>query len=157
MMFITSPTSLADHQEDFTPMTQGFFNHQNFILMLPQRTDPDYAGNVVSNCSFSKFFSPGIRLGWMEAPYKVRKLLHSSGVALSGGGFNHVMSMIMNSVISLGHLDEIVEENRAVLKVTKNKSISLELFIFGLVSDGGSDENSLGRTAKGSAHLSAIG
>lgn len=61
----------------------------------------------------------------MEAPYKVRKVLHASGVAMSGGGFNHAMSMIMNSVISLGHLDEIVKENRIVLKVMKNKNISL--------------------------------
>ena len=60
----------------------------------------------------------------MEAPYKVRKSLHTSGVAKSGGGFNHVMSMIMNSVISLGDLDEIVEENRAAVKVVKNKNIS---------------------------------
>ena len=124
-MSTTSPTSLINRQEDFIPMTQGFFNHQNFILTLSQRTDPDYKGNVVSNCSFSKFFSPGIRLGWMEAPYKVRKVLHASGVAMSGGGFNHAMSMIMNSVISLGHLDEIVKENRIVLKVMKNKNISL--------------------------------
>lgn len=74
-------------------------------------------GNVVSNCSFSKIFSPGIRLGWIEAPCKVVKLLHTSGVAMSGGGFNHLMSLIMNSVISLGYLDDIVVENRAIVKV----------------------------------------
>ena len=74
-------------------------------------------GNVISNCSFSKIFSPGIRLGWMEASYRVIYLLHASGVAVSGGGFNHLMSMIMNSAILLGHLDTIVEENRAVVKV----------------------------------------
>lgn len=78
-------------------------------------------GNVVSNCSFSKFFSPGIRLGWIEAPCKVLHLLQTSGIAVSGGGFNHVMSMIMNSVISLGYLDKIVEENRATVKVTYNE------------------------------------
>ena len=74
-------------------------------------------GNVVSNCTFSKIFSPGMRLGWIEASYKVLYLLHTSGVATSGGGFNHLMSMIMNSVISLGYLDKIVEENRATVKV----------------------------------------
>ena len=74
-------------------------------------------GNVVSNCSFSKIFSPGMRLGWIEAPLKVLRLLLASGVAVSGGGFNHLMSMIMNSAILLGHLDKIVEENRAIVKV----------------------------------------
>ena len=53
----------------------------------------------------------------MEASYRVIYLLHASGVAVSGGGFNHLMSMIMNSAILLGHLDTIVEENRAVVKV----------------------------------------
>ena len=74
-------------------------------------------GNVVSNCSFSKIFSPGIRLGWIEASNKVQYLLHTCGVAMSGGGFNHLMSMIMNSAILLGDLDTIVEENRATVKV----------------------------------------
>lgn len=71
----------------------------------------------MSNCSFSKIFSPGIRLGWIEASSKVQYLLHTSGVAASGGSFNHLMSMIMNSAILLGHLDTIVEENRATVKV----------------------------------------
>ena len=74
-------------------------------------------GNVVSNCSFSKIFSPGIRLGWMEASGRIHYLLHTCGVAASGGGFNHLMSMIMNSAILLGHLDTIMEENRATVKV----------------------------------------
>ena len=44
-------------------------------------------------------------------------ILTHSGIALSGGGFNHVMSIVMNSAILLGYVDETVEENRAILKV----------------------------------------
>jgi len=45
------------------------------MFILLQRTDPEYMGNVISNGSFSKIFSPGIRLGWIEGPYKVLKLI----------------------------------------------------------------------------------
>lgn len=99
-------------------------------LLLTQRTDPEYTGSVVSNCSFSKIFSPGIRLGWIEAPYRVLNLLLSSGIATSGGGFNHAMSMIMNSAISLGYLDETVELSRTMLKVMYTRAGLLVLFTF---------------------------
>ena len=72
------------------------------------RTDPDYKGNVVSNASFSKIFGPGCRLGWMEAPERLRDILMSSGLRDSCGGFNHCMSGIMSSVISLGLLKEML-------------------------------------------------
>ena len=49
----------------------------NIIIFstLLYRTDPNYVGNVVSNCSFSKIFSPALRLGWLEAPHKILKLV----------------------------------------------------------------------------------
>ena len=42
----------------------------------------------------------------------------SSGLALSGGCFNHTVSCIMASAISLGYVDSSTEEYRAALKVT---------------------------------------
>ncbi|XP_065885849.1 uncharacterized protein [Dysidea avara] len=80
------------------------------------KSDPDYAANVVSNGTFSKIFSPGIRLGWIEAPYKVLKIIADSGLALSGGCFNHTVSCVMASAISLGYVDNTVDEYRAALK-----------------------------------------
>ena len=83
------------------------------------RTDPDYSGNAVSNASFSKIFGPGMRLGWMEAPAKVRNTILSSGLCNSGGGFNHTASGIMTSVLELRMIDKLLEEARPMYKVCK--------------------------------------
>ena len=45
------------------------------MLGPPYRNDPDYLGNVVSNGTFSKIFGPGIRLGWMELPERVKDII----------------------------------------------------------------------------------
>lgn len=40
--------------------------------------DSDYKGHVISNGSFSKIISPGIRMGWIEAPPRCKKALINS-------------------------------------------------------------------------------
>lgn len=88
------------------------------------RTDPDYSGNAVSNASFSKVFGPGLRLGWLEAPTKVRDTILSSGVALSGGSFNHVTSGIMTSIIEMGLMQTLLKEVRPIYQVATLSSHS---------------------------------
>ena len=87
-------------------------------MLILCRSDPDYKGNVVSNGSFSKIFSPGCRLGWMEAPARVRELLLDAGYLDSGGGWNHTMSGIMARVISSGALKETIELAKPLYKVS---------------------------------------
>ena len=82
------------------------------------RSDADYQGNVVSNCTFSKIFGPGLRLGWMELPEKVRNSILGTGLSISGGGFNHCISGIMESIISLGLLSEMLKESRPLYRVS---------------------------------------
>ena len=78
----------------------------------------DYSGNAVSNGSFSKIFGPGMRLGWMEAPSKVRDIILSSGLCNSGGGFNHTISGIMTSVIEMGLLKQLLEDAKTHFQVS---------------------------------------
>ena len=61
---------------------------------------------VISNGTFSKIFAPGARLGWLECPPHLVQKLKQSGVLVSGGSQNNVMSGLMTSMIQLGLLEE---------------------------------------------------
>ena len=60
-----------------------------------------------------------MRLGWMEMPEKVKSSILGTGLAVSGGGFNHCISGVMESVISLGLLTEMLKESRPKYRVWK--------------------------------------
>ena len=53
----------------------------------------------------------------MEVPERVRSSILSTGLAISGGGFNHCISGVMESVISLGLLTEMLRESRPLYRV----------------------------------------
>lgn len=61
-----------------------------------------WKGNVISNGSFSKILSPGIRLGWMECPPRCVEVFRNSGVLKSGGAANNYTGGIVASMIQLG-------------------------------------------------------
>jgi DNA-binding transcriptional MocR family regulator len=62
----------------------------------------DFKGNVISNGSFSKILSPGIRMGWMECPPRCTELFRNSGVLKSGGAANNYTAGVVGSMIELG-------------------------------------------------------
>jgi 2-aminoadipate transaminase len=72
-------------------------------------------GKLVSMGSFSKILSPGMRLGWLQAPASVLQRIKSCGVVESGGALNPFVSTIVHSAIELGLLDEHVEHVRRTL------------------------------------------
>ena len=47
------------------------------MIVASSRNDSNYSGNVVSNATFAKLFGPGVRLGWLEAPPRVRDVVLS--------------------------------------------------------------------------------
>ncbi|XP_077986876.1 uncharacterized protein LOC144441198 isoform X2 [Glandiceps talaboti] len=78
------------------------------LFAYDDKLDPEYKGNVISNCTFSKILGPGLRCGWVEAPVRSLNVLRFSGITRSGGGWNNYTSGILASVIELGLLSEHV-------------------------------------------------
>ena len=56
-----------------------------------------------------------------------------SGIAQSGGCFNQVMSCVISSAITLGYVDNIVEEYRAALQVRVALLIQYNIFTIGII------------------------
>ncbi|KAH8405252.1 hypothetical protein KR222_000583 [Zaprionus bogoriensis] len=94
---------------DFLVLCDDVYNILSFgekplhsrLLSYDARTDADYAGNVISLGTFSKIIGPGVRLGWMEVPPRLKPLLDASGIINSGGCFNNYTSVIMGSLFEL--------------------------------------------------------
>lgn len=74
-------------------------------------------GNVISNGSFAKIMSPGVRVGWMECPSRCVELFHGSGVLRSGGAPNNYTAGVIESLIDLGLAQEQLSIYRADYKV----------------------------------------
>ncbi|KAG4076299.1 hypothetical protein HA402_014848 [Bradysia odoriphaga] len=72
------------------------------LYAYDDRNDADYKGHVISNGSFSKILSPGVRVGWMECPSRCARLFDESGIMRSGGATNNYTSGIVASLIELG-------------------------------------------------------
>lgn len=96
-----------------TPPPKRLFAYDN-------ENDPDYQGNVVSNSTFSKIMGPGLRVGWLEAPTHLLKMLESSGYVLSGGCFNHYTSCVIREGLKLGLISKLVSEVREVYQSRKD-------------------------------------
>lgn len=64
--------------------------------------DEDFKGNVISNGTFSKLLSPGIRVGWMECAPRIVEAFRNSGILKSGGAINNYTAGLVCSLIELG-------------------------------------------------------
>ena len=68
--------------------------------MPPPRLVSLSSSNVISNCSFSKIFSPGFRLGWIETCPALLDQFNRSGLLNSGGCSNQLTSFLVKSILS---------------------------------------------------------
>ncbi|KAL5006606.1 hypothetical protein ScPMuIL_015412 [Solemya velum] len=86
------------------------------LLQYDEKSDPEYKGNTLSNCTFSKILAPSLRLGWIEATDRVHQLLSMCHTAHSGGSFNHYMSKLMTVALKMGLVTNHLKRLRKVYK-----------------------------------------
>ncbi|XP_055604372.1 uncharacterized protein LOC129752622 [Uranotaenia lowii] len=70
----------------------------------------NWRGNVISNGSFSKIMSPGLRLGWMECPPRCIEVFRNCGILKSGGGANNFTGGLITSAIQLGLAEQLLSQ-----------------------------------------------
>merc|ERR1719379_840463 len=84
-----------------------YFNGQRPPPRLFHYDGPE-GRHVVSNSTFSKILSPGVRLGWLECGHHVVALMKQFAMFMTGGSFNQFASGIVKSLIDTGLLEEQV-------------------------------------------------
>jgi len=80
---------------------------------------------VVSNGTFSKILAPGVRLGWIEAPIKIVKMLTNCGVLQSGGSQNNFVSGIVTSLLELGLVDKQLDMCKELYKKRMDNAVEI--------------------------------
>ncbi|KAJ7370115.1 hypothetical protein OS493_034044 [Desmophyllum pertusum] len=91
--------SYAKSNPPFKPAPKRLFGYDT------SSTGSEECGNVVVSLgSFSTIFSPGLRIGWLEAPQNVLGHLKNSSFVRHVGSSQHYLSGVMSSVIELGEL-----------------------------------------------------
>jgi len=95
-----------------------FLSFSDTKLHLPLA---DYHNKIISLGSFSKLVAPALRVGWMYQNYEDGKLSLIDGIMKSAsldssGGINPLGFVIIESAITDGSLDTIIEKNKLILK-----------------------------------------
>ncbi|XP_065352062.1 uncharacterized protein LOC135947271 [Cloeon dipterum] len=75
-----------------------------------------FGGHVISNGTFSKILTPGVRIGWLEVPPRIAERLRKSGILRSSGSVNHFMSAVVTSIMEMGLQKQHLELLRSTFK-----------------------------------------
>lgn len=87
--------------------------------------DDDYKGNVLSNGTFSKYLSPGMRIGWMELPPRIKEAMVYHGLPASSGGLNQFTMAIVKSMLKLGLAQNHINNMKESLSERMNICVSI--------------------------------
>lgn len=94
------------------------------LLSYDEIEDENYKGNVVSNGTFSKYIAPGMRIGWIEAPPRIKEAMTYCGLPESSGGLNQFTMAIVKGMLRLGlaqnHIQDMKGELREKMETTIN-------------------------------------
>lgn len=90
--------------------------------LLAYDLESNSRGNVISNGSFTKIMSPGVRVGWMECPARIVDAFHQSGILKSGGAANNYSAGIVENLIRLGLTQKHLKKYQVELKVRRLKT-----------------------------------
>lgn len=71
-------------------------------------------GCVISNGTFSKILSPGVRTGWIEAAPDLVESLVSGATSCSSGTNSQLMGAVLSELMRSGVQDEILQEIRVL-------------------------------------------
>ncbi|XP_018804704.1 PREDICTED: uncharacterized protein YER152C isoform X1 [Bactrocera latifrons] len=102
-------------QYDFLILCDDCYNILNYTSSKPTKRLFAYdngPGNIISNGSFAKLIGPGVRVGWLEVPARLKPILENSGILYSGGCFNNYTSGILASLFEL----KLAQEHIAIVK-----------------------------------------
>lgn len=102
---LTYPQAVDEHEK---PMALA---PPERLFAYDRMDEAAYRGNVISNGTFSKILSPGIRVGWMEVPPRCRRLLNASGLLRSGGAANNYTSGIVTTLLQINLAQNLLADN----------------------------------------------
>lgn len=102
---LTYPQAVAEHVE---PVALA---PPRRLFAYDRMDEAAYRGNVISNGTFSKILSPGIRVGWMEVPPRCRRLFNASGLLRSGGASNNYTSGIVTTLLQRNLAQDLLADN----------------------------------------------
>lgn len=86
------------------------------LVRMDRETLPENSrGNVIANCSFSKYLGPGLRVGWQEcATPELAYHLSQSGANKSGGSPSHLNTFIVGEILRSGAIETVLKRLRKV-------------------------------------------
>uniref|UniRef100_W8ARW9 Putative aminotransferase SSO0104 n=1 Tax=Ceratitis capitata TaxID=7213 RepID=W8ARW9_CERCA len=104
---------------DFLILCDDVYNILNYTSKLPSKRLFSYdkgAGNIISNGSFAKIIGPGVRVGWLELPPRLKPILEKSGYINSGGCFNNYTAGILASLFEMKLAQTHIEKMKCAYK-----------------------------------------